>query len=81
MFPTRMFEFEFGMQGPIHLSNISREAFMCADPKSTKKDRQLDVFFALLGSLHVKAVRNMLVKLTPAFNETFPALLLLASNQ
>ena len=42
------------------ISNILR-----ADPKSTKKTVKLSSFFALLGSLRVKAARRMLVKLTP----------------
>jgi hypothetical protein len=42
-----------------------REAFTHADPKSFKKTDDLTVFFALLGSAHVKALCKMLMKLTP----------------
>jgi len=41
------------------------EAFMHADPKSAKQTDGLTVFFALLGSAHIKDVRKiLLVKLT-----------------
>jgi hypothetical protein len=38
---------------------------MSAYPKSTKKADNFKLFFALLGSVSVKAARKMLVKLTP----------------
>jgi len=38
---------------------------MQEDPKSAKKTERLTVFFALLGSMSVKALSKMLVKLTP----------------
>jgi len=45
-------------------------------PKSAKKADDLTVFIALLGSMHVKAARKMLVKLTPAPpSSIFPHLL------
>jgi len=37
-------------------------AFACKDPKSTKSTDDLTIFFALLGSARVKALRKMLVK-------------------
>jgi len=37
---------------------------MCADPKSAKHTVISFVFFALLGSVHIKAARKILVKLT-----------------
>jgi len=40
-------------------------AFACADPKSAKKTYNLTVFFAILGSAHVKAACKMLMKLIP----------------
>jgi len=45
--------------------NILCKASTCADPKSTKKTDNLTAFFELLGSVHIKALRKMLVKLTP----------------
>ena len=44
-------------------------AFTCADPESAKGKKLLNltVFFTLLGSASVKAVRKMLVKLTPGY--------------
>jgi hypothetical protein len=50
----------------VNFTNILQAAFMHADPKRPKKMLNLTVFFALLGSAHVKAARKMLVKLTPA---------------
>ncbi len=38
---------------------------MLVDPKSVKKIDNLTVFFTLLGSVSVKAVRRMLMKLSP----------------
>jgi len=46
-----------------------------ADPKSTNKTHNLTVFFALLGSTHVKAAYRMLMKLIP---DQFPTCLLKA---
>jgi len=46
--------------------NILQAAFMNADPKSAKKNDNLTVFFALLGSVHAKTAHKTLVKLTPA---------------
>jgi hypothetical protein len=46
--------------------NILQAAFMHADPKIEKKNDNLTVFFALLGSVHAKAAHKTLVKLTPA---------------
>jgi len=39
--------------------------FYAPDPQSAKKTDNFTVFFAFLGSAHVKALRKMLVKLTP----------------
>jgi len=49
----------------INFTNILHEACTSIDPKSEKKDWQLDCIFVLLGSAHVKALRKMLVKSTP----------------
>ncbi len=38
-------------------------AFTCVDPKSAKMVNDLTVIFALLGSMRVKAVCKMLMKL------------------
>jgi len=39
---------------------------MCKDPKNVKFSQDVCVFFALLGSLLVKTLCKMLMKLTPA---------------
>ena len=49
----------------VNFTNILRAAFTRVDPKSAKKMLNLTVFFALLGSVRVKAACRMLVKLTP----------------
>ncbi len=48
----------------VNFINILRAAYMCADPESAKKTDNLTVFFALLGSVCIKAARKMLEKLT-----------------
>ena len=45
--------------------NVLPAAFTHVDPKSAKKLLDLTVFFALLGSLCVKAACRTLMKLTP----------------
>ncbi len=50
----------------VNFTNILRTAFTLADPKSVKMIDNLTVFFTLLGSASVKAVRRMLMKLSPA---------------
>jgi hypothetical protein len=49
----------------VDFTNILRAAFTLADPKRVKKTDVLTVFFGLLGSGSVKAVRKTLMKLTP----------------
>ncbi len=44
---------------------ILRTAFMLVDPKIVKKVDNLTVLFKLSGSAGVKAVRRMMMKLTP----------------
>jgi len=44
--------------------NILWVALACPDPKSAKKDTQIDSLFALLGSAHSKTDRRMLMNLT-----------------
>ncbi len=39
----------------VNVTNILLAAFTCEDPKSSKKTDGLTVFFAHLGSAHVKA--------------------------
>jgi len=51
-----------------HGVNILCAAFMLPVPKSTKETDNLTVFFALLGSVCVKASWKMLVKSTPKLN-------------
>jgi len=50
----------------VNFINILQAAFTRADPKSAKNT----VFFALLGSAHVKAASEVLVKLTPGDRQT-----------
>jgi len=50
----------------VNFTNILHKAFTCEDPKSTKNTVKPSVFFALLGSDGVKALRKMLVKSTLA---------------
>jgi len=45
----------------VNFINILRKAFMHADTKSEKNWVKLSVFFALLGSAHVKTSCKMLV--------------------
>jgi len=49
----------------VNFINNLRTAFTLLDPKSGKKIYNLTVFFMLLGSVRVKAVRKTLVRLTP----------------
>jgi hypothetical protein len=65
MRPTHIFEFE---TSEVNFTNILREDFTRADPKSAKNTYKLSVFFALLGSACVKAALKMLVTLTPDLN-------------
>jgi hypothetical protein len=55
--------FEYAIRGQFSI-NVLQAAFICADPESTKRIDNLTVFFALLGSGHVKAALKILVKLT-----------------
>jgi len=54
----------------VNFTNILCATYTRAIPKAQKKTEGLTIFFALLGSLHVKAARNNLVKLTPGLNFT-----------
>jgi len=68
-------DFKFGKQNlqffssGVNFTNILRTAFTNADPKSRKKTDGLTVFFALLGSAHIKAAHKMLVKSTQGGEE------------
>jgi len=56
--------------------NVLRTAFTLVDPKSVKKIGNLTVFFTLLGSASVKAVRRTLMKLSPGrLNDFFEKVL------
>ncbi len=48
---------------------------MIVDPKSVKKTVKLSIFFTLSGSTSVKAVRRMLMKLSPDGIEFFSFIL------
>jgi len=49
----------------VDFTNILCQAFMRSDPNN-KKSVKSSVFFVLFGSVHVKAVRKMLLKSIPA---------------
>jgi len=49
----------------LNFINVLHTAFTLTDPKSVKKTLKLSIFFMLLGSTSVKAVRRMLMKLSP----------------
>ncbi len=51
--------------GGVNFINVLHTAFTLVDPKSVKKIDNLTVFFTLLGSASVKAVRRTLMKLSP----------------
>jgi len=46
------------------------QLFVHTDPESAKKKDNLTVFFALLGTVRIKAGCRKLMKLTPAVNFT-----------
>ncbi len=48
--------FTINVQPGVNFTNILHTAFTCADLKSAKKTDDLTVFFALLGSVCLKAV-------------------------
>ena len=49
----------------VNFINVLWAAFMLKDPKSANHLLDLTVFFALLGSAHVKAACRTLIKFTP----------------
>jgi len=53
----------------VDLTNILQADFACADPKITKRQTSFQCCFALLGSLHLKALCKMAMKSTPARRE------------
>jgi hypothetical protein len=59
-----------GSSPGVNVINILSGPFTNADTKSAKKTDGLTVFFALLGSVHVKVARRMLVKSTPVFHSS-----------
>ena len=56
------------MSSGVNFIIVLRATFMHADTKSAKKTVKLSSFFALLGSVSLKAARRTLVKLTLGFN-------------
>ena len=48
----------------VNFINVLQAAFTLADPKSAKKTVKSSSFFALSGSVSVKAARRTLMKLT-----------------
>jgi len=57
----------------VNYSNIFREDFIREDPKRAKNTVKLLVFFALLGSVSIKAACKMLVKSTPEIKSNVSA--------
>ncbi len=55
----------------VNFTNIFFAAYNCAYPKRVKKTDSLTIFFALLGSGHIKASCKLLVKLTPCLPHKF----------
>ena len=55
----------------VNFTNILQAQKLLVDPKSTKKTVKLSSFFALLGSVIVKAARRTLVKLNPDLNHFY----------
>jgi len=51
------------LKSSVNFTNILLAAFKCKDPKSAKRQSSHQCRLALLGSLRVKAVHKMLVKL------------------
>ena len=58
-----------GLAPGLNFINVLCTAFTLPDPKSVKKTVKLSIFFTLSGSTSVKAVRRMLMKLTPGFQD------------
>jgi len=56
----------------VNFINVLWAAFMPSDPESAKKTDNFTVFFALLGSAHVKAVCKLLVKSNPDVYSVIP---------
>ncbi len=52
-------------QPGVNFINVLQADFMRADPESVKMTVKLSIFFAISGSLHVKAGHRTLMKLTP----------------
>jgi len=50
-------------------STFLRKAFMCPDPKRTKRQSSHQCLFALLGSASIKAACKMLMKLAQGEEE------------
>jgi len=54
----------------VDFTNILCTAFKCTDPKTAKKDIQLDCIFCAFGTCTVKATCKILVKMAPGVNLT-----------
>ncbi len=52
-------------QSGVNFINVFQTAFMCPDPKSTKRLLSWLYFFPLLGFARIKAAHKVLMKLTP----------------
>ena len=66
-----LFKAEFTHLGSIS-STYLRTAFTPVAPKSVRIQSNPQYLFTLLGSMCAKAVRRMLVKLTPGFRMRLP---------
>ncbi len=54
----------------VNFINVLQAAFTCADPKSTKRLKAWLHFFALVGSVHIKAMHKHM-KLTPGRQKNY----------
>ncbi len=51
----------------VNIINVLSTAFTCADPESIRTQSSCQYHYTLLGSVCVKAVQKMFMKLTPGF--------------
>ncbi len=56
----------------VNFTNVLHAAFTLVDPEIVKKIDNLTVFFTLLRSVSVKAVRRTLMKLSPGYATAYP---------
>jgi len=62
------------MTPSVNFTNVLRTTFTLVDPESVKMIDNLTVFFTLLGSASIKALRKTLMKLSPSIRTLSPLL-------